>query len=106
MRASGGFLTAELERRFPIAELLIDKLVDEDRAIGNRLLTSKETAPKGEVMGRGQRIVSTLSLVGLGLPALAGHQKPDSGHYSEPEYETKVVLGLSLIHILRCRRRG
>ena len=44
-------------------------------------------------MGRGHRIVSTLSLVGLGLPALAGHQRPDSGHYSEPECETKVVLG-------------
>ena len=44
-------------------------------------------------MGRGQRIVSTLSLVGLGLPALAGAQKPDSGNYSEPEYESKVVLG-------------
>ena len=44
-------------------------------------------------MGRGQKVISTLSLVGLGFPALAGAQKPDSGNYSEPEYESKVVLG-------------
>ena len=42
-------------------------------------------------MGRGQKIISTVSMVSPGFPAMA--QRPDSGDYSEPEYETKVVLG-------------
>ena len=44
-------------------------------------------------MGRGQKIISAVSLVGLGLPGLAGAQKPDSGSYSEAEHEIRVVLG-------------
>ena len=44
-------------------------------------------------MGRVQRILSIFSLVGLVFPTLAWAQKPDPGNYSDPKYETKVVLG-------------